>query len=72
TGRAFTGLNGDGFLTSAGHSNVTGWPDYSGFSNRAGGYNDNNSRCALSDRYYGGYSDNDRDAYYGFRCARTE
>ncbi|MDD5660889.1 MAG: SUMF1/EgtB/PvdO family nonheme iron enzyme [Candidatus Omnitrophica bacterium] len=72
-GRAFTGLNGNGFLNSSGNSDVTNWPGSNGIGFRGGDYdNSDNLRERLSDRYYGAYNNDGRSSNYGFRCARTE
>lgn len=54
-GRAFTGLHGDGLLTSNGRADVFAWPDpvtYDGIGIRGGGYEAINELVMLSCRLY--------------------
>lgn len=80
TGRAFTGLHGDGALTAAGEANVTNWP--SGFladvSDAVGaGYRSYDWDAAtltllsVSNRNAATYPYKWRDPNYGFRGGRT-
>ncbi|MCS7073725.1 MAG: SUMF1/EgtB/PvdO family nonheme iron enzyme [Bacteroidia bacterium] len=75
-GRAFTGLNGDGILTSAptpGLPNVPNWPDPvaatgSGF--RGGSWNDASGDLRISDRISAGATGSTRVSTYGGRGVR--
>lgn len=80
TGRAFTGLHGDGALAANGEADVTNWP--TGFqadvSDAVGagyrGYDwqqPTSSLLRLSDRNASAYPYKWRDAAYGFRGGRT-
>ena len=72
TGRAFTGVNGDGVLDANGDANTTNWPstDAVGASLRGGDWNDNASAICVSDRYYGAYPDHYRYITFGGRGVR--
>ena len=80
----FTGLNGDGNLSTNGNANVDYWPGNNGTAGANGevtgasgsGYRGGNwysdvSHARASDRYYAASTDADRDTYYGGRFART-
>ena len=73
TGKAFTGLHGDGSLDSTGNANVTNWPGTaatgSGF--RGGAWDYVASIARVSDRYRATYTYATRDYNYGGRCVRT-
>ena len=73
TGRAFTGLHGDGQLDVNGAADVSAWPgaDAQGGGFRGGVWSDNNTVLRTSDRYYGAHVDNTRGMYGGFRGCRT-
>jgi formylglycine-generating enzyme required for sulfatase activity len=73
TGRAFTGLNGDGALDSSGNANVSYWPDTtaSGAGLRGGGWGDGATYARTSDRYIAASTHSYRNYYYGGRCVRT-
>ncbi len=73
TGRAFTGLHGDGNLTSAGDANVEFWPGAGGVGAglRGGGWGSATPVLRVSDRYYASYTFADRFHYYGGRVVRT-
>ena len=75
TGRAFTGLCGDGILDANGDADVTNWPGTDGFgvSFRGGGGSQNASFHQVSDRQQaGGSSSSGRTAYTGFRLVWSE
>lgn len=73
TGRAFTGLNGDGALDSTGNANVTNWPgtDATGAGIRGGYWSLDASYSRVSDRRYAASVDSGRYYSYGGRCVRT-
>ena len=73
TGRAFTGLNGDGALDSTGNANVTGWPgtDATGAGYRGGDWNYGTSYSRVSDRFSAAYVYSGRSVDSGGRCVRT-
>lgn len=72
SGRAYTGLTGDGTLDAAGAANVSNWPGSS-----ASGVNLRGGTCVtaakyvrVSDRYYGSYITATRVPDYGLRGIR--
>lgn len=80
TGRAFTGLHGDGALSTAGHANVSNWPGLvsgevtgavgAGF--RGGAFNASSLIVQfVADRNYAALVNDRRGADYGFRVVRT-
>jgi len=79
TGRAFTGLHGNGALSTNGHANETDWPGLtggevtgatgSGF--RGGTWNYNATRMRVSDRNYAALTVTNRYYNYGFRAVRV-
>jgi formylglycine-generating enzyme required for sulfatase activity len=79
TGRAFTGINGDGTLSAAGNANQANWPgmsngevtlpDGSGF--RGGNWWDASADATVSTRVYAAGTDNTRNTRYGFRGVRV-
>jgi formylglycine-generating enzyme required for sulfatase activity len=73
-GRSYTGLHGDGILTSVGHADVTGWPSVvtaTGVFFRGGGWNDFYNEKRLSDRSDAANSNDLSTAFYGGRGVRT-
>ncbi len=78
-GRAFTGLHGNGTLSTNGHANVTAWPGLnsgevtnatgSGF--RGSDWNDGATFMRASARDFAGHTDTSRNVSYGFRGVRT-
>jgi formylglycine-generating enzyme required for sulfatase activity len=73
TGRSFTGLNGDGYLTSSGYADVTNWPganDY-GSGVRGGSWGNAISYQRLSDRYYACAANTTRSFGLGLHCVRS-
>lgn len=74
TGRAFTGINGDGTLDATGNANTTNWPNTTatgaGF---RGGYWRYYGAPSLrvSDRYYAAYTHSNRNNGYGGRGVRV-
>ncbi|MDP3042609.1 MAG: SUMF1/EgtB/PvdO family nonheme iron enzyme [Candidatus Omnitrophota bacterium] len=73
TGRAFTGLNGDGALDGTGNANVTNWPvtDAVGAGYRGGSWGNAATYARASDRYYAAFTSAGRDIDYGGRAVRT-
>ncbi|WP_128699359.1 formylglycine-generating enzyme family protein [Candidatus Velamenicoccus archaeovorus] len=73
TGRAFTGLHGNGTLDSSGNADVTNWPGTgaTGGGFRGGDWYYDTSYARVSDRYYAAYTDSARSSSYGGRFART-
>ena len=79
TGRAFTGLHGNGALSTNGHANETAWPGLtsgevtgatgSGF--RGGVWNNNASYLRVSDRNIAANLNTVRSRNYGFRAVRV-
>jgi formylglycine-generating enzyme required for sulfatase activity len=74
SGRAFTGQNGNGQLTSTGDANVSNWPSVStaqGAGCRGGSWHDDYSDVQVSDRDGAAYTDTSRGSEYGFRSVRS-
>ena len=73
TGRAFTGLHGNGALDDTGNANVTYWPgtDAVGAGYRGGSWISGATIARTSDRYVAAYTDAGRDIDYGGRAVRT-
>jgi len=79
TGRAFTGQNGDGALSTNGNANTAGWPGLvsgevtsaAGTGFRGGSWFDSMDRCRASDRNAAAFADNSRGSTYGFRAGRS-
>jgi formylglycine-generating enzyme required for sulfatase activity len=71
-GRAFTGIHGDGLLTSDGNADAATWPglDSYGAGWRGGSWNSNTDNMQVSDRNYAGDSNSYWDSYIGFRAVR--
>ena len=79
TGRDFTGLHGNGALSTNGHANETAWPGLtsgevtgatgSGF--RGGYWSGNATSLRVSDRLYAPYTGTVRFYDYGFRAVRV-
>ena len=79
TGRDFTGLHGNGALSTNGHANETAWPGLtsgevtgatgSGF--RGGNWSLNAAYLRVSDRYFAAGTYPTRYALYGFRAVRV-
>ena len=73
-GRAFTGLHGDGALTSNGEHDVTNWPagsTASGSGQRDGAFDNFSSMLRISDRMNASNTSTSRAAGNGFRAVRT-
>ena len=72
TGRAFTGMHGDGVLTSNGDADAATWPgtDSVGAGWRGGSWFNDTDVVPVSDRSYAGYSDSNRYDFIGFRAVR--
>ncbi|MFA5039463.1 MAG: SUMF1/EgtB/PvdO family nonheme iron enzyme [Candidatus Omnitrophota bacterium] len=73
SGRAFTGLNGDGFLITNGDYNVTNWPPTSGNGTglRSGTWSHEPTYARISDRYFAASASSSRANTYGGRAGRT-
>ena len=73
TGRAFTGIQGDGELDNTGNANATAWPGTNaiGTGFRGGGYNSVNLYLRTSDRSHAAYPMNARPIDGGGRGVRT-
>ncbi len=74
TGRAFTGIHGDGSLTSGGDADASLWPgtDVVGGGARGGGWSStSDAYLRTADRSYGYATVTTRNNYYGFRAVRT-
>jgi len=74
TGRAFTGLHGNGVLNASGDADVTGWPDKTcvGGGFRGGSCKYPSARARVSDRYYATVTDQPRfDTDNGGRAVRS-
>jgi len=79
TGRDFTGLHGNGALSTNGHANETAWPGLtsgevtgatgSGF--RGGSWPYNATLMRVSDRFHAAYTSIFRSNRYGFRAVRV-
>jgi len=79
TGRAFTGLHGNGALSTNGYANETAWPGLtggevtlatgSGF--RGGHWSDSSTYMRVSDRNRGAYTNTYRFNLLGFRAVRV-
>ncbi len=79
TGRAFTGVHGDGVLSANGHANQTAWPGLSsgqvtgatGSGFRGGDWNDIATIMRASFRSRAALTSTGRDGSYGFRGVRV-
>ena len=73
TGRAYTGVHGNGILTAAGEADAANWPgtDAVGAGARGGSWYDDVSRLRTSGRENAFVTDAARTATYGGRCIRT-
>jgi len=73
TGRAFTGLHGDGALDTTGNANVSLWPgtNATGTGFRGGSWYADASYARVSDRSSAAYTSALRSTTYGARLART-
>ena len=75
-GRAFTGLEGDGYLNSDGDANTLNWPtwenyDLDGYGHRGGHYFAWDEELRISYRYLAAYADYNPKINDGFRCVRS-
>jgi uncharacterized protein (TIGR02145 family) len=73
-GRNFTGLHGNGEITSGGTADVDYWPTSTNLSTgtRGGSWQDDESRLHISDRFLSGLnSDAERSEASGIRCVRS-
>jgi len=75
-GRAFTGLNGDGYLGKHGEANTEGWPlwiysEMDGFGYRGGSFFSWGEAMAISYRVLAAYADFNPKELQGFRCVRS-
>jgi formylglycine-generating enzyme required for sulfatase activity len=72
TGRAFSGVHGNGTLTSGGASDVAGWPAAAGTGWKGGSWlNTTTNSATTSDRAQAASADNTRSADAGGRGMRT-
>jgi formylglycine-generating enzyme required for sulfatase activity len=72
TGRAFSGANGNGTLTSVGAADVSGWPAAAGAGWKGGSWlNTTTNSATTSDRAQAANADNSRSADAGGRGVRT-
>ena len=73
TGRAFTGVHGDGALDASGNANTSYWPamDCVGMSFRGGDRVNGSNSMRISDRNAADYSVTYRDTHTGGRGVRT-
>lgn len=72
-GRSFTGLHGNGVLSSTGFSNVANWPqdDGTGGGFRGGSYPNTSDYCRVSDRYDAANDFTGTNSRIGIRGVRT-
>jgi len=78
TGRAYTGVHGNGTLSAAGNADISTWPGYitdevtgaAGAAFRGGSFLDNYIR--VSDRFLGTFEYSNRFSNDGFRAVRTQ
>jgi len=78
-GRAFTGVHGDGALSTNGHANQSAWPGLSsgevtgsaGSGLRGGAWNNSATSVRASDRFLAAYTYPNRSSDYGFRGVRS-
>jgi formylglycine-generating enzyme required for sulfatase activity len=72
TGRTFSGANGNGTLTAAGASDVSGWPSAAGTGWKGGSWlNTTTNSATTSDRAQAANTNNTRSADAGGRGVRT-
>jgi hypothetical protein len=72
TGRAFSGVHGNGTLTATGASDVSGWPAAAGTGWKGGSWlNTTTNSATTSDRAQSANTDNTRSADAGGRGVRT-
>jgi len=79
-GRAFTGVHGNGLLSTAGNANVAAWPgltsgevtDATGSGLRGGDWADDAMIMRASDRILAAMTDTVRTSFFGFRAVRTQ
>jgi hypothetical protein len=72
TGRAFSGANGNGTLTSSGAADVSGWPSAAGTGWKGGSWlNTTTNSATTSDRAQAANTDNTRSADAGGRGVKT-
>jgi len=79
TGRIYTGVHGDGSLSSNGNANEIFWPGYSGSEVsgavgsgfRAGDWDSGSAFMRVSDRYHAASGGPARSYDYGFRAVRS-
>lgn len=75
-GRAFTGLEGDGYLSILGNANTLNWPtwenyDLDGFGHRGGNFLSWDEELRISYRNLAAYADYNPKENHGFRCVRS-
>lgn len=71
TGRGFTGMHGDGVLTSAGDANAANWPGSVGAGFRGGDWDYVAAYARVSDRNLAAWTYSSRYAHFGWRAARS-
>lgn len=79
TGRSFTGIHGDGSLSSSGNANATAWPGLSsgevttasGAGFRGAGWQNDVIDMRVSDRRQASLNNTGSALHYGFRAVRT-
>ena len=72
TGRSFSGIHGNGTLTTAGAADASGWPAAGGAGLKGGGWQSNSLNASISGRQAASNGDNSRQSDYGGRGARTD
>ena len=78
TARSYTGINGDGTLSSSGRANQSNWPgmdggevvNAQGIGQRGGGWRDNAGACRVSVRSGAGSNNANRNSHFGARGVR--
>ena len=78
-GRVYTGLHGNGILSSNGHANTANWPGLvngqlttaSGSGNRGGSFENAQADMRISDRSFAATAVTNRTRTYGCRAVRT-
>ena len=71
TGRTFSGVHGNGTLTSGGDADVSGWPAAAGSGWKGGAYDTAASAATAADRNQANNGNNNRAANAGGRGVRT-
>ncbi|MBI2268814.1 MAG: SUMF1/EgtB/PvdO family nonheme iron enzyme [Bacteroidetes bacterium] len=73
TGRAFTGIHGNGIISASGNADASNWPgtDAIGTDMRGGNYSTATSYLRVSDRYFGALTNLSRSNVFGCRGVRV-